>query len=395
MSARVALFFTEGVSLDVWREAGLIERDTLLYERLCALGYEVTFVTYGDARDHQNLPDTSQIKVVSQPQHTRHSSFGRRIPLIHRKALAAVDLIKSHQVQGARYAALAKMLLRKPYIARCGYLLSVFANSEQRSWRSRLGAYLEECIAFHLADAVCVPGPGERDYIRRKYRINPNKIHICPNWIDTERFRPKPRIRKRPRRVCFVARFAPEKQPLLLLEALRSMKDIELLMIGGGPLREEIDARIKEYGMSATVLDRLNNEALPDYLNTSSVFVLPTTHEGGSPKTLLEAMSCGLPVVSTNAFGVDDAFEHGRHGYKCDPHDVGAFREAIELLLADPGLSRKLGAQGREWVVAHYSIDQAVERELALYQKLLKGRRKHDHRKRRDSVATDTAASVS
>lgn len=370
MPIRLALFFTLRMSLKGWYDAGLVQRDSLLYERLSARGYEVLFVTYGDADDQQYLVPGSRIRVVTKPSGLNDRSYGWRIPSIHRDVLHAVDVIKSHQVFGAWFAVWAKLRLSKPYIARCGYLPSVFAAREQSSRRERARIWIEEFLAFRMADAVCVPSQAEIEYICRRYGVNPTRAHLCPNWIDTEQFKPDPTVPKHPRRVCFVGRFHPQKQPLLLLEALRGLKDIELLMIGGGPLRRQIEAKIQEYGLNATVLDRVPNERLPAYLNSSAVYVLPTLYDGGSPKTLLEAMACGLPVVSTNAFGVREAFQHDVHGYQCAANEVQAFREAILTLLNDPLRSQTLGQQGRQHVITNYSVEQAVEREIGILSQL-------------------------
>ena len=363
---KLVLFFTLGMSVKRWYEAGLARRDSLLYERLYDRGWETYFVTYGNADDQQYLPAGSHIQVLTKPAGLTNSQYGWRIPFIHRDVLNTADVIKSHQVAGARFAVWAKLRLGKPYIARCGYLHSLFAAWEKRSRQERVVSRIEEFLAFRTADAVCVPSQAEVDYICRRYGVNPTKAHVCPNWIDTERFKPYPAVPKHPRRVCFVARFEAKKQPLLLLEALRGVEDIELLMIGGGPLKRQIEAKIREYGLSAIVLDRLPNEELPEYLNSSAIYVLPTMHEGGSPKTLLEAMACGLPVVSTNGFGVNEAFQHGVHGYKCAVDDVWAFKEAILALLADRVHRQTLGQQGRQHVIANYSIERAVERELSI-----------------------------
>lgn len=370
MPSKLALFFTLGMSVKGWYDAGLVQRDSLLYERLCARGYEVLFVTYGNADDQQYLIPGSRVRVLTKPSGLTNRQYGWSIPSIHLDVLSTVDVIKSHQVFGAWFAIWAKLRLRKPCIVRCGYLPSVFTARMQSSRRERARIWIEEFLAFRMADAVCVPSQAEIKYICRRYGVNPARAHVCPNWIDTEQFKPDPEVGKHPRRVCFVGRFHPQKQPLLLLEALKGLRDIELLMIGGGPLRQQIEARIREYGLNATVLDRVPNETLPAYLNSSAVYVLSSLCEGGSPKTLLEAMACGLPVVSTNAFGVNEAFQDDVHGYKCAASDVQAFREAILALLDDPIRSQTFGQQGRQHVIAKYSIERAIEREIAIFSQL-------------------------
>lgn len=370
----VALIFTEGVSLKTWREQGLILRDSLLYERLCAEGHRVTFVTYGKPDDEKYLPVKSRIEVLARPRDLSRQAYGRKLASVHGPALRDVDLIKAHQLRGARFAAWAAWRLRKPFIARCGYLPSVFLRDKRAGWLLRARARMEAGFAFHRCDAAMVPGPSEADYVRDHYAIDPRKIHLAPNWIDTERFAPGNEDRQ-PRRICFVGRFVQQKQPLALLEVLKDIPDIELMMIGSGEMEPAIRAKIAEYGIRATILGQLENEAIPALLRQSALYVLPSLHEGGSPKTLLEAMACGLPVVSTNAFGVNDAFEDRQHGFKLAPHDIGGMSRAVQWLLSHPDEARAMGERGRAHVIANYSIERAVERELRLYAEVLAARR--------------------
>lgn len=371
MPLSVALFFSYGMSIKGWSEAGLALRDSLLYRRLVEHGCAVTFVTYGDADDHEYLPGGVSVQVLTKPPGMSRQKYGRRISSLHREALSRVQVIKSHQVAGARYAVLSKLLLRKPYIARCGYLGTVFAAEQEPSLRRRIKTRAEEFLAFRAADAVCVPSEAEVEYIVKRHGVRRERTHACPNWVDVDGFKPEPGIQRHLRRVCFIGRFEPQKDPLVFLEAVKDIPDVELLMIGGGSLRHEIDARIDEYGLRATVLDRVSNEDLPAHLNGAALYVLPTRYEGGSPKTLFEAMACELPVVSTNAFGANEAFEDGAHGVKCDPGDVRAFRDGITSLLDNPDRARECGAAGRRHIIANFSVERAVERELAILGRLV------------------------
>jgi glycosyltransferase involved in cell wall biosynthesis len=81
-------------------------------------------------------------------------------------------------------------------------------------------------------------------------------------------------------------------------------------------------------------------------------------------------MACGLPVVSTDGFGVNEAFEHGQQGYKVKVGDVAGLRAAILGLLDHPGEAAAMGARARAHVLAHYSAERALVRELALLENL-------------------------
>jgi len=373
-SIKIALFFTYGMSFKDWYLAGYYIRDSLLYNKLCEIGHEVYFVTYGDKTDSEYLPKDSKIKLLTRPARMSKLLYAYLIPFIHRKVLKGIDLIKSHQLNGARYAVLAKSVYRKPYVARCGYLISVFAAHEGITGYKKVKIDMEERLAFSAADAACVPWEGEIDYVTTRYGLRREKFYACPNWVDTEQFKPDKSVKKQPGRICFIGRLHPQKQPMLLLEAIKNLDNIELLMIGKGHLKSQIEEKCKEYKINATLIDYASNESLPGYLNSSSIYILPTRYEGGSPKTLLEAMACGLPVVSTDAFGVDEAFEHMIHGFKCKVDDVNAMADAIKTLLTNHELRQQLGNNSRSHVLETYSIEKALERELVIYDQLLKAK---------------------
>ncbi|MFH0910135.1 MAG: glycosyltransferase family 4 protein [Planctomycetota bacterium] len=363
---RIVLFFTRGASLQDWRDTGTLQRDLLLYERLAEEGHAISLITYGNEEDREILPATSPIRVLTKPPGISDNVYARRIHKIHRKALEKTDLIKSHQVKGAASAAFAAWRLKKPYLARCGYLPSVFAREEARPRLERLGLYIEEGFSFRSAKAVAVPSVAEADYIARRYRVPPLRITLCPNWVDTNRFCPDPAITRHPRRICFVGRLEPQKQPLFFLTALQGIPEVEAIMVGDGHLKEAVEAEIRKRKLNVKLLSRVPNEDLPQFLNASTLYAFPTRYEGGSPKTLLEAMACGLPVVSTTGFGVTEAYEHGVQGLMCGVDDLVGFRKALCTLLDDPAKACLMGERARSHVVEQYSIERALERERAL-----------------------------
>lgn len=368
---KIALFFTRGISLRIWHRAGLIHRDTLLYRRLHEDGHEIVFVTYGDHDDATYLPDDLPFRVLTKPDGLSHRQYGRRILDIHGEAFADINLIKAHQVDGSIYALRAARKLGKPFHLRCGYLPSFFLCQEKAGFIERARTVLEEAQCFRQADAFSIPSLSELDYVCRRYRAPRAKGNVCPNWVDTSFFSPNPALTKHPRRICFIARFERQKQPLMFLEAMTGIPDVELVMVGGGSFRPRVMALAKKLNLNVTVIDRQPNEKLPKILNESSVYVLPTLYEGGSPKSLLEAMACQLPVVSTNAFGVNETFEDQTHGIKLAPNDLLGFRQAVTWLLDNPGAATDMGARGRAHVKEVFSIEKSFEREKALSKALV------------------------
>jgi glycosyltransferase involved in cell wall biosynthesis len=109
-------------------------------------------------------------------------------------------------------------------------------------------------------------------------------------------------------------------------------------------------------------------------LKDVDVVVLPAYREG-LPKSLLEAASCALPIVTTDTPGCNDVVVDGENGLLVQVGEVGGLADAIERLVADKELRHLMGRAGRERVLAHFSESIIVEQTLTVYSDLLAGAR--------------------
>ena len=98
----------------------------------------------------------------------------------------------------------------------------------------------------------------------------------------------------------------------------------------------------------------------------------PSFYEG-HPKTILEALASGLPVLGTKVSGIREIIQHGENGWLCET-SVESIRNAIIRLMGDEELRRRLGLHGRECVLEKFSLDQAVESERKLYKEVIASR---------------------
>jgi glycosyltransferase involved in cell wall biosynthesis len=167
-----------------------------------------------------------------------------------------------------------------------------------------------------------------------------------------------------------VARLIPEKGVFDLLDALAivcARRPCRLAIAGAGPARDELQRRIVDLGLSgsATLAGYLSGDALDDAYRGADLFVLPTYFAEGFPLSVMEAMSYGLPVVTTPIRGCADSLQAGENALFVPERDPVALAAAIERLLDDDGLRARMG-RANAAKVAEFAPDRVLPRYAEL-----------------------------
>ena len=177
----------------------------------------------------------------------------------------------------------------------------------------------------------------------REVRVIPSGVEL-PERVGTE---------AEPAEVLYAGRLSPEKGVLELLDAAQGLN---LVVAGDGPLRDRVPfAR-----------GFVQHDELQKLYARAAVVACPSRREGFGV-ACLEAMAHGRPVVATHVGGLLDLVVDGETGIVVPPRDPAALRSALERLLANPELRRKLGAAGRERARTHFSWEKATDATLAAY----------------------------
>jgi glycosyltransferase involved in cell wall biosynthesis len=174
--------------------------------------------------------------------------------------------------------------------------------------------------------------------------------------------------------VLFAARLIWEKGVGEFVEAARHLRARGVrarFVIAGGIDAENVSA-IPEPQLRAWVDEGVvewlgQRSDMPQVLARSHVFCLPTWYREGLPKVILEAMACGRPVVTTDTPGCREAVRHEDNGLLVPPRDVEALAAAIERLVGDPDLRRRLGARGRQRAEREFSTERVCAETLAVF----------------------------
>jgi len=368
VKVRLVLFFTRGVSLKTWDDGGMFEREVALYRRLQAHGIQVTFITYGDASDLAYAGRLPGIRILCNRWGLPARIYKSLLPVLHGLSLARASVYKTNQTDGACAALWAARLWHKPLIARCGYMWSdLAAHSGPERQNEAEHARHKESLVFHAAQRVVVTTPAMRDYAVQQYQLSPTRVQVIPNYVLTDLFYPDG-TDPVPNRLCFIGRLGNEKNPLALVEACAGL-GTELVMVGNGSLRAAIAEMAERLGVNVRLLGNQPHTSLPDILRRSAIFLLVSPHEG-HPKTLLEAMACGLAVIGADSPGIRELIRHGETGWLCGTGSA-SIQAAIQELLARPQLRAELGRNARRYVLEHFALDRIVEMELAVLTEVL------------------------
>ncbi len=211
-------------------------------------------------------------------------------------------------------------------------------------------------------------------------------ISVVRYGIETDIYTPDSCVQtKGPLRILSVGRLIEKKGHRFLIEACAMLHNkgipFECVIVGDGPLRHELEACIDKLAVRSCVrlLGALSHEATIDCYRTSSVSALASMmaksgDRDGIPLTLIEAMSCGLPAVSTDASGIPELIEDGVNGLLVRQADAHGLAQALERLLLDRELRERLGSAARATILEKHSARKNVASLAALLQTVVERR---------------------
>ncbi len=199
-------------------------------------------------------------------------------------------------------------------------------------------------------------------------------LHLIPNGVDSEYFVPNPTgLTSAPELVC-VGRMVKAKEQEVLLHAfvpvLKQIPKARLHFVGDGILLEERKKLAQDLGLGASVIFHGASSALK-HLQAARLFVFSSRDEG-MPNAILEAMSCGLPIVSTNANGIADIVEHEQQGLLVEVGDTDALSQSILTVLSTPNMAEVMGQSARKHAVEQFSLENLTIRHADVYSQLCK-----------------------
>ncbi|MET8696146.1 glycogen synthase [Streptomyces bauhiniae] len=306
-------------------------------------------------------------------------------------ALQGSDLVHSHTWYAGLAGHLAKLLYGIPHVTTAHSLEPLRPwKAEQLGGGYALSSWAER-TAIESADGVIAVSGAMRDDILACYpALDPDRVHVVHNGIDTRLYRPDPgtdALRRHgidPERpyVLFVGRITRQKGVPQLLRAVREIDpDTQVVLCAGAPDTPEIDREFRDRFQELSAVragvfwipQMLPRAEVVQLLTHAAVFVCPSVYE---PLGIvnLEAMACGTPVVASCVGGIPEVVDHGSTGLLVDTDGdfEGNLARALDSVLADPVAARRMGEAGRARAVGEFGWDAVARRTAGLYEEIRK-----------------------
>jgi glycosyltransferase involved in cell wall biosynthesis len=239
------------------------------------------------------------------------------------------------------------------------WLTSAVVVSSQRAHRELIPRHYLRMVrgTDRIVDAIVV----NCEFIRRhleEERVPAKKIHLCPNTIDIDEFRPSDRsISNAPASnslvIGTVCALRPEKDLETLVSAFERVRHLRsglrLVVVGSGVMLERLQSQARALGIEEACEFVAATANVADWLRAIDIFVLPSRSEALS-NSLMEAMACGCCPLVSNVGGNPELVRNGETGFLFKPGDVAELSALLTWLILDPSLRRRLAAAAQKFI---------------------------------------------
>ena len=316
--------------------------------------------------------------------------------LVMANAAEAATVVHSHTWYTGMAGHIAALLYGIPHV------LTAHSLEPMRPWKAeqlgggyRVSLWVER-TAVEAADAVIAVSSGMRDDVLSVYpALDPNRVHVVKNGIDTDVWYPAPPERgesvlaelgvdpSRPM-VAFVGRITRQKGvPHLIAAAHHFDPEVQLVLCAGAPdtpeIAAEVSSAVAELAAARSgifwVQEFLPIGKIREILSAATAFICPSVYE---PLGIvnLEAMACGTAVIASDVGGIPEVVDDGVTGMlvhydATDPRDYEMrLAAAVNALVADPDKARRYGVAGRQRCIDEFSWAHIAEQTLEIYRKV-------------------------
>jgi glycosyltransferase involved in cell wall biosynthesis len=188
------------------------------------------------------------------------------------------------------------------------------------------------------------------------------KVVYLPNFVRLEHFSPS--YESKEDSIVYVGRLSQEKGIGTLIDAVRGL-DVQLKIIGDGPLREVLGKRVPG---NVSFLGYMAQEQLKDEVGNSIALVIPSEWYENNPRVVIEAFSMGKPAIGARIGGIPELVKDGKTGYTFESGNTEDLRIKIEYLLQNPNLGIEMGKNARRFVEDNFNSEKHYQELMEIYQ---------------------------
>jgi N-acetyl-alpha-D-glucosaminyl L-malate synthase BshA len=287
------------------------------------------------------------------------------------------DIIHAHStVPTGLVGVIVAKIIRKPvFVTSHGMDINNFENN----------SIFKKLITFSLNNcnkAIAVSEDLAKKMIYLK--INQKNITVLRNAVDTNRFKPLKskelrkyyKIKDNEILILFVGYLDTFKGIFELINAFyeinKKSTNFKLMMVGEGPKDDELKRIISQLHLEKYVIftGKIFPTNIHKYYQAADIFVLPSYSEG-LPLSILEAMACGLPIVTTNVGGIPEVVKNGENGFIIPSKNRQLLAQKLEIIAYNLDLRKKFGFKSTEIIIKEFSIEKKVEELAKLYEELI------------------------
>jgi glycosyltransferase involved in cell wall biosynthesis len=280
------------------------------------------------------------------------------------------DIVNTFLFTADTYGRIAALVRRVPII------IASIRNVDL--WKNRLHIFVDTILkagtTYFTVNSALV-----KKYLIETYHLEEKKIGVIYNGVDLQVFnKNKPRqeiytklnIAPTDKIILNVARFFDQKDHYTLIRALKTIlanrKDITVILIGDGELRDKVLVQIEKEGIRDYFRILEPQLQLADFYNIASLSILTSVYEGCS-NFILESMACGLPVVATSVGGNSELISDGKTGFLVSLKDYARVAEKALFLLNNPNIAYEFGIEARRKVEENFGLEKMVKEYESLY----------------------------
>lgn len=299
---------------------------------------------------------------------------------------AGYKLIHAHfAVDGLRVYPLAKQMNVPLIITLHGYDINIHKEWWHNGGGGRsMTSYPEKLVAISREENVHFLAVSEAIKVRAiDYGLPEEKITVSYIGVDCEQFKPSNIPVSERKQVLFIGRLVEKKACQYLLSAFKNIQDkfeyLDLVVVGSGPQESMLKNLACEHDVRVRFLGALDGEQIKAELAKSRVLCLPSiTAENGDaeglPIVVLEAQSCGVPVITSARGGATEGIIDGVTGYAHKEKDIDELSSMLEKILSDDVLAEQMGLHAREYMLNQMDINSCTKILESIYDNVYMGK---------------------